>query len=277
MFRKKLVLAIRVLLTSMAGLLAFNLEGANAPRVIIGEKAENYTCEYWAKYTVADTVLNNNIWGVSRKEKGRQCISSSNDGTHYGWGWEWKNFSNHIITYPSITFGHKPWEAESTTDVLPRPVVDLQKIEVSFHFDEYSKGSNNLLLESWLTEPGVSGKEGIRREVGIHFFQKGWLGQAGRKIGKETIDGIKYDIYYTKPWETERAEYTWEYVSFVRRTKFATPQTVTVDFKKFYEVLKNYNLSNDDFMLSSIELGTEVIRGYGNVLVRDLAFDIVEN
>lgn len=234
------------------------------------------TCKPWSTMKLKDTLLSNNIWGV-RKEIGSQCISTINT-QDYAWSWEWENDTDHIITFPSITFGFKPWGDSSTTPVLPQHISNIQSIPIAFHFNQHAIGRQNLLLEAWLTDPTkVISKDTIKREIGIHFFQNGWLGQAGKFVDAINIDNINYDVYFSKPWHSKRGNFHWEYISIIRKTPLPNPANIQLDFKQFLNALVELGLSSNHLTLASLELGTEVINGKGHASISGLNISIEQS
>jgi len=231
------------------------------------------SCAAWSTIVVKDTLLSNNIWGVTSAEKGEQCIYSFDK--KYAWYWSWENNTNHIITFPSITYGFKPWLTKSTNQSLPKLISNISSIPVSFHFSQQAGGRQNLLLEAWLVETNKPiSKDTVKREVGIHFFQNGWTGQAGKFMKSVSISGINYDIYFTNPWKTERDSYDWQYISFVQKDAFPIPSRTSIDFKLFLDALKPLGLSSDHLTLASLELGTEVVSGTGKAEISELSISV---
>jgi len=235
------------------------------------ETKTKYNCAPWATIISTETQLTNNTWGVKETESGEQCIAKYDD--KYAWNWSWNNTSHHIITFPSITYGFKPWDNKSTNNALPKLISDISSIPVSFHFNQKATGAQNLLLEAWLVDSNKPiTKDTIKREVGIHFFQNGWTGQAGKFISSVNISGVNYDVYFSNPWKTERGHFHWQYISFVQKDFFPNPSTVSIDFKLFLNAIETLGLTTNYLTLASLELGTEVVRGTGNVEISE--FDI---
>lgn len=223
-------------------------------------------CSAWAKIFLGEYVINNNIWGKGNINDYTQCIigilnPQSGAPDNIGWSWSWPKASIGVKAYPSILYGHKPWNDYSTTARLPQAINQLKHLTVSYKLKTVSSGAVNLLLESWITRTDKPSPVDRVGELAVQLYQKNWPGQAGRYVESIVINGITFDFYIEKEMRVPSDTHTWAYYGFVH--KGAPVLQAKLDIMKFVNYLVNHGYVNRKHYIATVELGNEVDHGEG--------------
>ena len=234
-------------------------------------------CMDWAKLTVGEYEINNNVWGKRQLHDYSQCVyktaNTKGEFPHdFGWSWDWPKAFDGVKAYPSILYGRKPWNAYSTTLDLPRTINQLQHISVSYKLKTQSTGAVNLLLESWITRNGKPGPEDRLGELAIQLYQIKWPGQAGDFIEPVVINGIPFDFYVARKTHAPGDKQRWAYYGFVHKAK--TIFQAKIDIMQFVNFLVRKGYVDRKNYIATVELGNEVDYGKGKTEVEHFSVKV---
>ncbi|MEZ5449446.1 MAG: hypothetical protein R3E89_10830 [Thiolinea sp.] len=220
------------------------------------------SCEDWATFASGDIELNNNTWGRQNEWHYQQCIYQNREQPQrMGWEWKWPQHKEGVKAYPSLMYGHKPWNRQSTTTALPRRLDQLQNIQVNFSTQMQYSGSVNLLLEAWLTDSAKPQPADRTSEIAIHLMQHQWPGQGGDYHDSVVIDGHAFDVYINHHMTVPGDPHTWSYLSFVNTGKPLLRGRINL--KAFLDYLLAQGMIVPSEYLTSVELGNEIEYGEG--------------
>ncbi|MEE9352026.1 MAG: hypothetical protein V3U78_07165 [Thiotrichaceae bacterium] len=225
-------------------------------------------CEPWAEYQSGEYLLTNNIWGFTGDDPYKQCIAISHTESGqplYSWDWQWQGQQGNVLAYPSILYGHKPWNETSTTSKLPIRLDHLKRLKVAYYVKQTASGSHNVLLESWISSTKKPTPSTRVAELAIHLSQQNWPGMPGKLIRSVVIGGEPYDFYIEPQMTVPRDDSQWVYLGFVYTGQ--KPTVGSVDIAKFISYLLNNGYLATKTYLSSVELGSELISGEGKTQV----------
>lgn len=225
-------------------------------------------CKPWAELSLSkgEYLLTNNTWGAKGQKDFEQCISINNNQQHFGWRWKWAGNNGQVLAYPSVLFGHKPWNETSTTSRLPLQIKTLEKMQVTYDIVQSGTGSHNVLLESWVTSSAKPQASTRTAEIAIHLSQQNWPGMPGKLIRTVAIDDELYDFYVDPAIEVPDDNLRWPYLGFVYKGHRTT--TGTLDLAAFVRFLTQENYLQAGHYLASIELGSELVTGEGEALIK---------
>ncbi len=223
------------------------------------------SCEDNAETRAGEYLLSNNVWGKGSITEYEQCIACTElkSGREFRWEWSWPETGSNVKAYPEIIYGWKPWNAQSTTDELPRPLADIDSIIVSFRKTvSVLNGSGNLAFDIWITSTDIPSGSVIRHEIMI-WLERSVLAPGGTRRGTEVIDGRVFEFY--------KGEFDWTYLAFV---SLSTADIEAIDLAGFFRYLiaENYILAGE--YLASIEFGNEVVSGSGETVIRDYTIEV---
>ena len=220
-------------------------------------------CEPWAEISRGEYLLTNNVWGAKDNPDIQQCIGVNNKG--FEWSWDWKGENGNVLAYPSILYGHKPWNEQSTTERLPIQVNQLKKLNVIYKATQKGTGSHNLLLEAWLTRTAIPSDTTRTTELAIHLSQQNWPGMPGKKVDTIVVDRRNYDVFFEPSIDVPGDSHHWAYLGFVYTGK--PINSGNIDIIKFVNYSKNKEYISQNHYLASIELGSELVSGSGKTRV----------
>ena len=233
------------------------------------------TCEPWAEISKGEYVLTNNVWGAKGIKPIKQCIAINNQG--FEWSWDWKSrqgkkFQGNVLAYPSILYGHKPWNKKSTTPNLPIKISHIKKLDVALKVNQVGSGSHNVLLESWVTSSAVPKPSTRTVEIAIHLSQQNWPGMPGRKVDSVDIDGHSFDVYVDPAIEVPGDDLRWMYLGFVYNGTSGVIESV--DMAPFISYLLKKEYVQGEHYLASVELGSELVNGVGKTTVKEFTVQL---
>ncbi len=224
------------------------------------------TCQPWAVYQAGALLLTNNTWGAQKLPDYKQCITVEKSTTKvvFGWSWHWQGKNDAVKAYPSITYGHKPWQQTSTTIRLPALVGTLPRLQVKYDLLTEATGVYNVLLEAWITNTATPRPDNRVAELAIHLGQHNWPGMPGKRIKRIMIGAHSYDFYYEPSMVVPGDTHRWAYLGFVYAgNEPAVSFQGQLDVKAFIHYLVQHGYLQTTHYISSIELGNEIINGEG--------------
>ena len=250
---------------------------ANASNLLQANVQIKPVCLDWAKLTVGEYEINNNVWGKRRLQGYSQCIyktaTANNESPQdFGWSWNWPKAFDGVKAYPSVLYGRKPWNTYSTTLDLPRAINQLRHISVSYKLTSESTGAVNLLLESWITRNGKPGPKDRLGELAIQLYQIKWPGQAGNFIEPVVINGIPFDFYVARNTHAPGDNQRWAYYGFVHKAK--TILQAKIDIMQFVNFLVKKGYVDSKAYIATVELGNEVDYGKGKTKIEHFSVKI---
>ena len=223
-------------------------------------------CQDFARISVREYLLDNNVWGKSNIRNYQQCVwadTASNPLTA-GWTWSWQTTNNkEVKAYPEIHYGWD-WDKKFTTPKLPLKINKINKIQVAYDVTTSAQGVHNLAFDLWLTKASFPTRDNLSREVMI--WVDGTKKSSGATLIKRvTIDGGEYDLYINRDW------HYWTYLSFIK----VVPQPKgTLNIHKFLFFLKNAGYISPQESLVEIELGNEIWSGSGKTTIKNYSIKV---
>jgi hypothetical protein len=234
----------------------------------------------------------NNAWGAnSLTSTWSQCLGaalSTKDTLVAHWNWDFgansANDGGYVKSYPEVGFGFKPGGTD-ISPLFPIQVAAGKAISVSWDMTVTHAISNkftgttspgdggNILLESWVsttTTPWGVRDPAIALEIAIKLTQWGSMGNMqfpDLTMELVTIDGKDYRFKATPNFNNG----TWTFCEFV---SVATQNTGTLDMSKFVDFLKARSLATNAMYVTSVELGTEISEGAGDVKVNSFSVTV---
>lgn len=238
-----------------------------------GSSLHEESCLPWSEIKSGSVLLTNNVWGAKVFPDYKQCIGIKRQTSQpeFSWNWHWRGRNDNVKAYPSLCFGHKPWNTESTSPQLPIKLNMLDSARVDYEIKTEAAGMYNILLESWLTSTQVPTPESRVGELAIHLQQHDWPGMPGKLIESIIIGGQVFDFYFEPHMHVPDDPGDWKYFGFVARGD--KPGNTSrlhgqVDIARFIHFLIDRKLIDKSRYLSSVEIGNEVINGEGNTTIR---------
>jgi hypothetical protein len=204
--------------------------------------------------------INNNTWGADASPAGwsESVTTLGTNSFRMDFNWPTGSNNNSVKAYPSAVLGwHWGWHFPTGTG-LPRQLSANQNINTSYNYTASfgSGGTANVAYDIWLHTQSNPLFETPSDEIMIWVNRTGGAGPIGGTIATVNIDGAT--------WELHRGNIGWEVWSFVRTSNSGSG---SLNIKSFTDYLRNtWGLSSAKYV-TSVEFGSEIFHGTGNVNV----------
>lgn len=221
-------------------------------------------CTDWYRRSVGEYQVENNVWNKSNAGSYQQCvyINATEDGVEAGWAWNWPGIRFNVAAYPSIIHGKNPW-LPSTSLQFPLRIDEIECLEAEFEVIQQGRGKGNLAFDLWVTESASSRPSDITREIMIWLSREGFQ-PAGSRIETLTLNGDEIELWKEES-HSPSDDDEWTFLAFVYQTdKNEGP----IDLYALLRFLADRGYIAPDEYLSGIQLGNEIVSGYGQSLIR---------
>jgi hypothetical protein len=227
----------------------------------------------WATFTQGDFTIENNVWNkgdlVNGKDYTQTIGYDPKDLNHeLTFAWKWPN-SDHILSFPEIEAGYKPW-SETGSDALTARLSKIATLDVTFDYD--MKGATSLYnvgFDMWLTRKPHADSSSITTEVSV-WTHHGNIDPDGKKMGVYKDGGFKADIYVDKHYSHPGADQSWEYITLVAK-KDTTAGTLDMDH--LFDTLTDTRLVKSSAYFNGYEFGAQLLGGKGGLAIHDIEHD----
>lgn len=216
------------------------------------------TCTAYGTETQGKYWINNNLWGQS-SGSGWQCIwDSYTSGNTIGWGtsYSWTGQSNSVKSYASSVLGwHWGWKLSNTG--LPTQLSANRSVNTGWNFTVTQKGAvtQNVSYDLWLhTMSNPTYANNPADEVMVWLYRSGGAGPVGTLQATVNLGGTSWNLY--------RGNIGWNVFSFVR---VSNTTSSTLNLRDFLNNLVSRGWLSNSRYLTSVESGTEVFTGTGQV------------
>jgi hypothetical protein len=219
---------------------------------------QNSTSTRGALINLGKYYISNNQWGASGASGTQTIWSTCNSGNTIGWGtsWQWSGGSNaQVKSYASAILGwHWGWHFPQSTSGLPVQISANRNVTCSWTFRPTTAGTFNVAYDLFAsTSANPTGDP--TDEIMIWLNRTGGAGPIGGTAAIVNVAGTSWELH------TGSNGY-WNVYSFVRQTNTAS---ATLNMMEFLNVLVTRNLMASSKYLLSIEAGTEVFTGTGQL------------
>lgn len=234
--------------------------------ITIVEATETGTRQYGATLQIPPEKLLNNVWGAPYYERQSENLNSyiyyNSEGT-YGWEWNrWNpiNVDSYVRPiYPEVML-------DSDSGYLPKKLNDVSSIsaELQYSYVKPPTGSYNFAYDIWLTYGGAR-----EAEVMIWIDCSTTADCAPGTYAGDVNDGNNtYSVYYRNP----RSSTSWSVYAFILNNRTPVPLYHKVDIKALLNSLSTR--LNDEWIISSVELGNEIWEGSGRIEISEWLINI---
>lgn len=229
-------------------------------------------CSDWHRVSVGEYQVENNVWNKGEIDSYQQCVNIEGrmNGVDAGWAWNWPGIRFNVVAYPNLLYGKNPWLL-APSPLLPMRIDEIHCLDVEFNVNQQGSGKGNLSFDLWITDKVDSQPEDITHEIMIWLSHNG-LNPAGSRVDKLTLDGREIGLWKKEGHQTS-GDHQWTFLALVYKSDHSQGRI------HLHELL-NYLVENghleSDLYLSSIQLGNEIVSGYGQTVVQDYEIQFCE-
>ncbi len=220
--------------------------------------------------------LYNNLWGMTHKEDRYKNLKSYiyyKSDNSFGWEWDRPDPSSNgeYITpiYPEVIVGAIPGDSAYTTRIFPIKYGDIKSwtSELEYQWKILPKGKNNLAYDLYWLNPG----DLYDKKFNIMIWVEGHHDE--KPIGTAS-DGINEYIHYMRP--AGKGQY-WEWHAFELKDQNLSRKNFKVDIKKLVDNAFSQDTLHEDWVISGMELGSEIWRGSGRIEINKYIINLNDN
>jgi hypothetical protein len=223
--------------------------------------------DQFAQIQFSEYLIENNTWNVkAAKNKWSETIYRDTLHGNFGWKWDFsgeKNEPNEIKSYPEVIYGRKPYNGyKSTTPLLPKELIKAS-FGIDYDYAIKAVGAYNMSTDISITDSANPNESNIRAKMMIWFTHENMPFFEHEHLKKAIIDGRNYEIYidttHTGP------EGKWVYIALMPDT---FPSQGRIKLDEYFHYFISMGILRPDWFLSSIELGSEISSGRGNIVFK---------
>jgi hypothetical protein len=222
----------------------------------------NETCTAYDQIFLGKYWVNNNVWGADNGASGSQCIwQTCESGNTIGWGtsWDWSGDGS-VLSYASTVLGwHWGWEEQEgnvTSSGLPVQLSSGRNITCGWTFDATTDGTINVSYDLWAhSTSNPDYQTDPNHEIMVWLYRAGGAGPIGSLVTDVVVDGTTWGLY-------EGNNSYWQVHSFVRNSN---TNSATLNLMSFLDALVSRGSMSSSQYLTSIQAGTEVYNGSGEL------------
>jgi hypothetical protein len=220
------------------------------------------TCNKGGTIDMGKYYVTNNLWG-NGSGTGWQCTWNNwQSGDAIGWGtsWEWSGGQYSVKSFSSSVLGwHWGWQRPGTE--LPVRLSDNRSVPTTWNYSVNASGTMNVAYDLWLhSQSNPDWSNNPTDEIMIWPYKIGGAGPAGTKQATVTLGGGTWDLY--RGWIDAGNGVGWNVFSFVRTSNTTS---VNFDLRDFTSNLVNRGWLSNSKYLTSVQAGTEVFTGRGQL------------
>jgi hypothetical protein len=228
----------------------------------------------WEDYALGDVNVVNNVWGTDGRSH-TQTITIADDGDLSGgivMQWDWGGVTDHVLAYPEVVVGYKPWDDPATTgtNALSTVLSDIRDFDIIHDLSISGSTANfNVAYDLWLTSAAMGDEYTITTELMI-WAHKGGPIDEDAFVGQYTQKGTTFDIIvYDDFGDPSGGTNTdWRYIALVPRTDILD---ATIDVNAIFHALIERGLVSDKDFLTGYELGAEIYGSTGSLAIDHLS------
>jgi hypothetical protein len=204
--------------------------------------------------------VNNNTWGSDSSPAGWSESITTNSGTAWRTDFNWPSGANNnsVKAYPAAILGwHWGWHFQNTG--LPVQLSANRNINSTYAFTvNFGGGVGNVAYDIWLHTQSNPLYENPSDEIMIWVNSTGGAGPISQQavISNISIGG--------STWNLHRGNIGWNVWSFVRTSNSGSG---SINIKNFTDYLRANQGMPAGKYLTSVQFGTEIFRGTGNLNV----------
>ncbi len=240
-------------------LVATACHGAVAPGLIEKSSA-------WEKIALGEYVVENNTWNTSAVRPGsvwRQSVFADPATDAMGWRWDFSGQDDTIKSFPEIIYGKKAFAAyASTTPRLPMPL-DRARFRLEYDYAARAAGTYNTSTDITFTDSAQAGEKNVRAKLMIWFDHQNMPFFNPAQVTRAVIAGRPHRVFIDR--NHDDADGKWIYIALLPDD---LPASGELNLREYFEYLRSAGVLQPGWFLASIEIGSEIANGSGEITFR---------
>jgi thioredoxin-related protein len=220
----------------------------------------------WDQIKHGEYLVENNTWNVQvTKSKWTETIFCDTLKGKMGWKWDFsseRDTPNSFLvkSFPEIIFGKKPYDNyKSTSSRLPIELTSNQ-FHLEYEYIVNANGVYNTTTDISFTDNKNPNSNNIRAKMMIWFDHQNFPFFESEKLKQALIGGIKYEVFV----DTAHIgpEGKWVFIALLPDN---FPSKGKLNLKDYFDYFLSDGVLKSEWYLSSIEIGSEISSGKGEI------------
>jgi hypothetical protein len=223
----------------------------------------------WDRIQSGEYLVENATWNVqSAKSDWTETIFYDTLTGSMGWKWDFSGEKDEpnsfsVKTFPEIIFGRKPFNVyPSTTSRLP---VELPSANFRLEYEYTAKatGIYNTITDISFTDSINPDSKNIRAKMMIWFDRQNMPFFESEKLKRDTIGGLSYSLFVDTTHTGPEGKWT-----FIALLPDSFPSKGELNLNEYFDYFLSTDVLKPSWFLSSIELGSEISSGKGEITLK---------
>jgi dihydrofolate reductase len=241
----------------------FSVYGCATQKGLIEKSGE------WDRIAYSEYLVENCTWNVSAAQsKWQEIIFCDTLDGSLGWKWDFsgeKDTGNTpvIKSFPEVIFGRKPYDNyRSTTTRLPGELVSAS-FRLEYEYAADADGAYNTSTDISFTDSKNPSPANIRAKLMIWFDHRNMPFFESKTLKHAVIGGRAHDVFI----DTEQVgpEGKWVYIALL---PINLPGRGELNLNEYFNYALSMGALKPEWFLSSIEVGSEIASGKGEVVFK---------
>jgi len=219
----------------------------------------------WEQIRDGEYLVENNTWNIQAAGPGRwsQTVFCDPATGRRGWRWDFPGQNAVLKTYPEIIYGKKPYENyTSTTPRLPAPLATA-RFRLEYDYAAKAVGAYNTTTDITFTDRAAAGEKDIRAKLMIWFDHQNVPFFDPSRTTQAVIAGRPHRVFIER--DHDAADGKWSFIALLPE---ALPARGELDLTAYFTYLQSVGALQSEWFLASIEVGSEIASGTGEVTFR---------
>ncbi len=223
----------------------------------------------WDQISYGEYLVENNTWNVQAiKSKWTETIFCDTVKGNMGWRWDFSGEKDApdsflVKSFPEIIFGKKPYDNyKSTSPRLPIKLTSAN-FRLEYEYLANATGVYNTSTDISFSDSINPGSSNIRSKMMIWFDHQNFPFFESEKLKQATIDGLQYKVFV----DTAHIGPEGKWV-FIALLPDHFPPKGTLNLNEYFNYFLSEGFLNPEWFLSSIEVGSEIASGKGEITFR---------
>lgn len=223
----------------------------------------------WDQIPNGEYLVENNTWNVqAMKSKWTETIFCDTVQGDMGWKWDFSGEKDApdsfvVKSFPEIIFGKKPYDNyKSTSPRLPVRLTSAN-FQLEYEYLATATGVYNTTTDISFSDSINPGSSNIRSKMMIWFDHQNFPFFEPEKLKQATIDGLPYKVFV----DTAHIGPEGKWV-FIALLPDHFPSKGMLNLNEYFNYFISEGFLNREWFLSSIEVGSEIASGKGEITFR---------
>lgn len=218
----------------------------------------------WDRIQDGEYLVENCTWNVKAAHNPwRQAIFCDPATGSRGWKWDFSGENDECKTYPEIIFGRKPFDVyKSTTPRLP-VALGAARFQLEYDYVAKAEGTYNTTTDISFTDSTNPGPANIRAKLMIWFDHRNMPFFESKTLKRTVIGGRPHQVCIDP--NHVGPEGKWVFIALLPEGLSARGE---LNLKEYFDYLLSEGALKPEWFLSSIEAGSEIASGKGEIVFR---------